>query len=32
MIALANKLIKQAFAVATKQSKYTENYVNNICF
>jgi len=32
LIAVANKLLKQAFAIATRQTKYTENYLNNICF
>lgn len=31
-IAIANKLLKQAFAVATKKQKYVENYQPNICF
>lgn len=30
-IAIANKLLKQAFAVATKKEKYIENYQPNIC-
>ena len=30
-VAIANKLLKQAFAVATKKEKYTENYQPNIC-
>ena len=32
LIAVANKLLKQAFAVGTKKTKYNENYSNNICF
>jgi transposase len=32
LIAVANKLLKQAFAIATQQTKYTENYSKNICF
>jgi transposase len=32
LIAVANKLLKQAFAIATKQSKYNENYSDIICF
>jgi transposase len=32
LIAVANKLLKQAFAIATKQIDYNENYSNNICF
>lgn len=31
-IAIANKLLKQAFAVATSKQKYVENYKPNICF
>lgn len=31
-IAIANKLLKQAFAVATSKQKYIENYQPNICF
>jgi transposase len=31
-IAIANKLLKQAFAVATKKQEYIENYQPNICF
>lgn len=31
-IAIANKLLKQAFAVATTKQKYRENYKPNICF
>ena len=31
-IAIANKLIKQAFAVATNKTVYSENYQSNICF
>ena len=32
LIAVANKLLKQAFAIAKTQSKYQENYSKNICF
>ncbi|WP_419788923.1 IS110 family transposase [Mucilaginibacter sp. FT3.2] len=32
LIAVANKLLKQAFAIATQKTKYNENYSNNICF
>lgn len=32
LIAVANKLLKQAFAIATQQTKYDENYSNIICF
>jgi transposase len=32
LIAVANKLLKQAFAIAKKQTKYQENYSNIICF
>jgi len=32
LIAVANKLLKQAFAIATRQTKYNENYSNIICF
>jgi transposase len=32
LIAVVNKLLKQAFAIATKQTTYNENYVSNICF
>jgi transposase len=32
LIAVANKLLKQAFAVATQKTKYNENYSNIICF
>ncbi|GAA4105824.1 IS110 family transposase [Mucilaginibacter panaciglaebae] len=32
LIAVANKLIKQAFAIATQKTKYNENYSNYICF
>lgn len=32
LIAVANKLLKQAFAIATQQTKYNENYSNIICF
>lgn len=31
-IALANKLLKQAFAVAKSNQEYNENYQRNICF
>ena len=30
-VALANKLLKQAFAIATSKQKYNENYRLNIC-
>ncbi|MDP9077281.1 MAG: IS110 family transposase [Bacteroidota bacterium] len=32
LIAVANKLLKQAFAMAKQQTKYNENYSNIICF
>jgi transposase len=32
LIAVANKLLKQAFAIATGDRDYQENYSNNICF
>ncbi len=32
LIAVANKLLKQAFAVATTKTKYNENYSNISCF
>jgi transposase len=32
LIAVANKLLKQAFAIATKKTKYDENYSKYICF
>lgn len=32
LIAVANKLLKQAFAIATQKTKYNENYSNIICF
>ena len=32
LIAVANKLLKQAFAIATQKTKYNENYSNYICF
>jgi transposase len=32
LIAVANKLLKQAFAIAKKQTVYQENYSKNICF
>lgn len=31
-IAIANKLLKQAFAIATSKEKYIENYQPNGCF
>jgi transposase len=31
-VAIANKLLKQVFAVATSKQKYIENYQPNICF
>jgi len=31
-VALANKLIKQIFAIAKSGKKYDENYQSNICF
>ena len=31
LIAVANKLLKQAFAIGTQNKKYNENYSNNIC-
>lgn len=31
-IAIANKLLKQAFAIANSKQKYIENYQDNICF
>jgi len=31
-VAIANKLLKQAFAVVTSKQKYIENYQPNICF
>lgn len=31
LIAVANKLLKQAFAIATQKTKYNENYSNIIC-
>lgn len=31
-VAIANKLLKQAFAVATSKQKHIENYQPNICF
>ena len=31
-VAIANKLLKQAFAVATSKQKYLENYQPNTCF
>lgn len=30
-VALANKLLKQAFAIATSKQKYNENYQVNVC-
>lgn len=32
LIAVANKLLKQAFAIATSQTDYQSNYQKNICF
>lgn len=32
LIAVANKLLKQAFAIATQKTKYKQNYSNIICF
>lgn len=32
LIAVANKLLKQAFTIATRKTKYNENYSNIICF
>ncbi|MFI5161466.1 MAG: IS110 family transposase, partial [Sphingobacteriales bacterium] len=32
LIAVANKLLKQAFAIATQKTKYNENYSKYICF
>ncbi|MDF3078928.1 MAG: hypothetical protein K0S09_2817 [Sphingobacteriaceae bacterium] len=32
LIAVANKLLKQAFAVASSHSPYQENYIKNTCF
>jgi transposase len=32
LIAIANKLLKQAFAIATQKTKYNENYSKYICF
>lgn len=32
LIAVANKLLKQAFAIAKQKTKYNENYSNIICF
>lgn len=31
-VAIANKLLKQAFAIANSKQKYIENYQPNICF
>lgn len=31
-VAIANKLLKQAFAIATGQTEYQENYAQTICF
>jgi transposase len=31
LIAVANKLLKQAFAIATNKTTYNENYIKNIC-
>jgi len=32
LIAVANKLLKQAFAIATQKTRYSENYSNITCF
>ena len=32
LIAVSNKLLKQAFAIATQKTKYSENYSKYICF
>lgn len=32
LIAVANKLLKQAFAIAVQEVTYNENYYKNICF
>lgn len=32
LIAVANKLVKQVFAIATSNQPYQENYSKNICF
>lgn len=32
LVAVANKLIKQVFAIATGNTQYQENYSKNICF
>jgi transposase len=32
LIAVANKLLKQAFSIATQKTKYNEDYSNIICF
>lgn len=32
LIAVANKLLKQAFAIATQKTIYNENYSNSTCF
>lgn len=32
LVAVANKLLKQAFAIASQKTKYNENYSNYICF
>lgn len=32
LIAVANKLLKQAFSIATQKTKYNEDYSNYICF
>jgi transposase len=32
LVAVANKLLKQAFAIAIQKTKYNENYSKNICF
>ena len=31
-VALANKLLKQAFAIVTSATPYKENYASNPCF
>ena len=31
-IAIANKLLKQAFAIGKSQMNYSENHGDNICF
>ena len=32
LIAVVNKILKQAFAIATRNEKYNNEYVRNICF